>query len=116
MAAIETWDAYGAATDRGWLEPSVDVMYDTGTQPHVRAAFYREPRCQDSSGHGSSGAPAVRRMPLPPQQKRGLPGIVIATGGEPMRSASRDRALLSRAEDCARGGLRAGRSRRMAGR
>jgi len=26
-AAIETWDAYGAATDRGWLEPLVEALF-----------------------------------------------------------------------------------------
>ena len=26
-AAIETWDAYGAAADRRWLEPLVDALF-----------------------------------------------------------------------------------------
>ncbi len=26
-AAIETWDAYGAAADRRWLEPLLDVVF-----------------------------------------------------------------------------------------
>ena len=26
-AAIETWDAYGAAADRGWLEPVIDTLF-----------------------------------------------------------------------------------------
>jgi hypothetical protein len=31
-AAIETWDAYGAAADRRWLEPLVDSLFTPGTQ------------------------------------------------------------------------------------
>ena len=26
-AAIETWDAYGAAADRRWLEPVIDTLF-----------------------------------------------------------------------------------------
>ena len=28
--AIETWDAYGAAADRRWLQPIVEVLFSAG--------------------------------------------------------------------------------------
>src|SRR5215471_21217341 len=29
-AAIQTWDSYGAAADRRWLEPLVEAIFPTG--------------------------------------------------------------------------------------
>ena len=31
-AALHTWDAYGVAADRRWLEPLVELLFSTGPQ------------------------------------------------------------------------------------
>jgi hypothetical protein len=67
-AAIETWDAYGAAADRRWLEPLLNALAPTQTRD-LRSRF------QQTTPHGRQG----RILPVViarerPAERVGTPG------------------------------------------